>query len=103
MNKKSTRYQNGSLTIERRKTGHAVWVYRWREEDAKGDYTRRKRIIGTKTDFPTKALAKREVDGLRLEINTEANSTSKLTVDEVIEHFVLTELCESNSKTVRTK
>jgi integrase len=99
----STRYQNGSLTIERRKSGLAVWVYRWREEDAKGDYTRRKRLVGTKEDFPTKALAKREVDGLRIEINNEANSLSKMTIHELIEHFILTELCESNPKTMRTK
>jgi integrase len=103
MSTTSTRYQNGSLTIERRKSGLAVWVYRWREEDAQGNETRRKRIVGTKTEFPTKALAKREVDGLRLEINREVNSTSRLTVDEVIEHYTLTELCETNAKTTRTK
>lgn len=98
-----TRYQAGSLTIERRKNGAAVWVYRWREEDASGTFTRRKRIVGTKTEYPTKALARHAVDGLRLEINVETSTTSILTVDELIQHYRETELSEQNSKTIRTK
>lgn len=98
-----TRYQAGSLTIERRKNGSAVWIYRWREEESPGNFTRRKRIVGTKAEYPTKAQAKRAVDGLRLEINMEASSTSVLSVDELIEHYRQTELSDANAKTARTK
>ena len=103
MNNTRNRYQHGSLTIERRKSGLAVWVYRWREEDSQGRFTRRKRIIGSKAEFPTKASAKRAMDGLRLEINSEANSISSMTVHELIEHYRQTELSDENSKTHRTK
>jgi len=104
MNLKRTRYQQGSLTIERRKTG-AVWVYRWRETRPDGTAIRRKQMIGTKAEFPSRASALRAVDGLRLEINTEAESTriAPMTVDEVIEHYSLIELSDSNPKTTRTK
>ena len=100
MNNTRNRYQHGSLTIERRKSGLAVWVYRWREEDSQGRFTRRKRIIGGEMDFPTKAAGKRAMDGLRLEINSEANSISSMTVHELIEHYRQTELSDENSKTI---
>lgn len=98
-----TRYQAGSLTIERRKNGPSVWVYRWREEEAPGRFTRRKQIVGTKEDFPNKAAAQRAVEGLRMEINLEVSSISVLTVDELIEHYRHAELSEDNAKTKRTK
>lgn len=98
-----TRYQAGSLTIECRSHGPAVWAYRWREADASGKLIRRKQIVGTKAQFPTRALAKRAVDGLRLEINNEVSTLSQLTVNELIEHFIQTELSEDNPKTMRTK
>jgi len=70
---KTTRagYQDGSLTREARKHGPAVWIFRWRDESR----ARRKVIVGTVTEFPTKALAKQAVEsqGLRSNINREAS------------------------------
>jgi integrase len=105
MNLTRTRYQQGSLTIERRKNGAAVWVYRWRTVRPDGSYIRRKQIIGTKVEFPSKATARRAVAGLRIEINTESDSVigGPKTVEELIDHYTLTELSDSNSKTTRTK
>ena len=40
-----------------RKTGPAVWVYRWRETDEHGERCLRKKIIGTAQQFPNKAQA----------------------------------------------
>ena len=37
-----TRYQEGSLRLEERKRGPAVWVYRWWEKDTEGKPVRRK-------------------------------------------------------------
>jgi hypothetical protein len=37
-----TRYQHGSLVLEERKRGPAVWVYRWWERDINGKPVRRK-------------------------------------------------------------
>jgi hypothetical protein len=39
------RYQNGSLTREKRKHGPDVWVFRWREDTPTGR-AKRKEIVG---------------------------------------------------------
>jgi integrase len=88
------------LIIEERKNGPEVWVYRWRDGT-----TRRKRIIGTKTQLPTRTAALNAVNGLRLDINLQAvgNAPAPLTISQLIEHYTLIELSEDASKTQRTK
>ncbi|MGD0443164.1 MAG: site-specific integrase [Edaphobacter sp.] len=103
MNLKRTRYQQGSLTIERRKNGAAVWVYRWRKVKPDGTYIRHKQIIGTKVEFTSKAAALRAVSGLRIEINSESDSAGPTTIEQLIDHYTLTELSDANPKTTRTK
>jgi integrase len=103
MNLTRTRYQSGSLTTEGRRNGKAVWVYRWRENQSDGTTVRRKQIIGTKAQYPTRSAALKAIDGLRLDINVEATNSSPLTLDEVIAHYKEVELVETNSKTTRTK
>src|SRR5579863_10577648 len=97
------RYQHGSLTTEKRKTGNAVWVYRWRESDTSGTTVQRKRIIGSKTDYPTKSAALKAVEGLKLDINIEVTNAGPTLVSELISHYVGIELADSNGKTQRTK
>lgn len=98
------RYQHGSLTIEKRKTGPPVWVYRWREMHQTGKTIQRKRIVGTKAEYPTKSMALKAVDGLRLEVNVGAfTDSTPITVDQVIAHYKETELADTNRKTARTK
>lgn len=97
------RYQRGSLTRESRNNSPDVWVYRWREPRHGGGTIQRKKIVGTKKQYPTEAAAWRAVDGLRLDINAEAVSVSDVTVDEVIAHYKNIELADTNSKTTRTK
>jgi len=92
-----TRFQQGSLTIEPRKNGPDVWVYRWREGT-----TRRKRMIGTKTKFPTQTAALKAVNGLQLDINSGSSTPTQLTVSQLIDHYKLTELAESKPKTALT-
>jgi integrase len=97
------RYQKGSLTIEKRKTGSSVWVYSWREPGPNNSRVQRKRHIGTKQEYPTKSSALKAVEGLQLEINAEAVSSAPLTVAQVIAHYKDVELRDSSSKTARTK
>ena len=97
------RFQQGSLTIEERRTGHNVWIYRWRELGVDGKTVQRKKIIGTKQDYPTKSAAHLAVEGLRLDINIEAANTVPLTIDQVTAHYKEFELSDLNSKAVRTK
>ena len=69
------RYQQGSLTVEKRKNGPDVWVYRWRERQGTAT-TLRKRIVGTKATHPTKAAAAKAVHGMKLDINRELSPAS---------------------------
>jgi integrase len=103
MRHRRERYQAGSLTIEKRKTGPAVWAYSWRETASNGSTTQRKRIIGNKQEYPTKAAAWKAVEALQLDINADTASKSLLTVAQVIGHYKETELSDGNSKTTRTK
>jgi integrase len=100
---KRDRYQRGSLTSESRKNGPDVWGYRWREATGNGQTTQRKRIIGTKKEYPTESAAWKAVDALRLDINAEAVSTSPLTIRELAEHYKAKELTEGVSKTTKTR
>ena len=100
------RYQHGSLTTEKRKTGPAVWVYRWREATTDGEQVNRKVVVGTKITFPTKSSALSAVQGMQLEINKEtpAGIYKPLSIGQLVLHYRETELAESNSnKTIRTK
>ncbi|MBN9616191.1 MAG: hypothetical protein BGO25_12090 [Acidobacteriales bacterium 59-55] len=93
------------MTIEKRKNADKVWVYRWRETVASDRTLRRKQIVGSKTQFPTKAAAMLAVAGLQLDVNTEAAASGlpQMTIDQFIEYYRRAELNEANAKTARTK
>jgi len=97
------RFQHGCLTIEKRKNGPGVWVYRWRQLDNEANTILRKKIVGDKQKYPTKSAALKAVEGLRLDINAEAVTAAPLTVDQIIAHYKDIELADTNSKTARTK
>jgi integrase len=100
MDLKRNRYQNGSLTIEKRKRGPRIWVYRWREPGPNHTQIRRKIVVGTTDEFKTHAAAKKAVDGLRLEVNVEGPivTARTLTVRELVAHFQETELCVGSTR-----
>lgn len=102
---KRVRYQNGSISLESRKSGPPVWVYRWRETNTDGRRVKRKQVVGTKAEFSTKTAAMRAVDGLKLDINSEsvAVNPTQFTVAQLLEHYRRIELSENRSKTARTK
>src|SRR5215831_12405642 len=64
-----TRYQEGSLSLEPRKRGPAVWVYRWWQKSTEGKPVRRKAQLGNLEEFPTESRAQAAADSLRLTIN----------------------------------
>jgi hypothetical protein len=97
------RYQHGSLTTEKRKNGQSVWVYRWRESNCGANIVQRKKIVGTKQEYPTKSVALKAVEGLQLDINVEVHTTAPLIVDQIIVHYTDIELADTNCKTARTK
>ncbi|ADV80970.1 tyrosine-type recombinase/integrase [Terriglobus saanensis] len=104
MNHTRARYQQGSLTREKRQNGSDVWVYRWRENGSSGQRINRKRIVGTVADLRSKAAAQKLVEGLRLDINAIVQTAPhSYTVAELITHYLETELAEKANKTALTR
>ena len=89
-----TRYQQGNLTLEERKRGPAVWVYRWWERDINGKRTRRKVQIGTLEQYPNESKAQAAADALRLTINHQPrrNEPPHASVNVLWEHYSTEEL-----------
>jgi integrase len=92
------RYQHGSLTIEKRKTGPDVYVYRFREGTSK-----RKIILGSVKEL-TKTKAQRKAQEYRQQANDPtAKTDSLLTVAQLVNHYIECELGESASKSAKVK
>ncbi len=89
-----TRYQQGSLVLEERKKGPAVWVYRWWEKDINGKPVRRKLQIGSSVQYSTESAAQAAADALRLTINNPSNRRTlrQTTVTTLWEHYCREEL-----------
>lgn len=90
---KRERFKAGSLTREERKSGPAVWVYRWKDGQI-----RRKQILGTVKEL-NKTQAQKKADEYRQLANTpQQERGSDLTVAELVEHYKERELGESSGK-----
>ena len=89
-----TRYQQGSLTLEKRKRGSAVWVYRWWENDITGKPIRRKVQLGDLERYPNESAACAAADALRLTINNHSTrkNLQKTTLNTLWEHYRREEL-----------
>ena len=66
---KRTRYQYGSVEIDKRVTGPDVWLYRWWEPISDGRRKRRGFTVGTVEQYKTEAHALKAAEGMRLMIN----------------------------------
>lgn len=90
-----------------RKEGPAVWTYRWRETNEHGKRCLRKQVIGTATQYPTKALASSAIEPLKLMVNRQGfqRMAGPRTFSALVEHYRLKELPEDNHerKTKKTK
>jgi hypothetical protein len=71
-------------------------VLLWREENAKGDRLRCTAIIGAIEEYPNERLAWEAASGLRLHINLDHNRKRNviqpISIGDLIDHYVLTEL-----------
>jgi integrase len=103
MNHTRKSYQHGSLTIEKRKKGPSVWVYRWRERSERSS-VKRKQILGTTKEL-TKTQAQRKADLYKQTANDPiaVASSPLLTVTELVNHYTERELCESNGKSAKVR
>lgn len=82
-----TRYQNGCLVREKRKSGPAVWIFRYRD----AQNVHRKHIVGTVEEYKTKADAKRATEQLRVNLNINNPDWRPVTVAELVEHYITKE------------
>lgn len=99
-------HQSGSLTIERRASGHPVWIFRWRELGPDGNRIQRKMILGGTKQFPTKAKAEKAAASLRLDISKEQPERAKatLTLAQLVSHYTDHELNEERpTKSFKTR
>jgi hypothetical protein len=102
------RYQHGFFSRHQRKKGPEVWVYRWRDIDAKGKPKMRALVIGSVKQYPTETAAWKAVSTLRLDVNHHTSRPEGLpeTFEQLVEHYRLIELDlekESERKVVQTK
>jgi integrase len=84
-----TRYQEGSLALEARKRGPAVWVYRWWEKDTEGKPVRRKAQLGNLEEYPNESRAQSAADALRLTINekTPRQQLKEISIATLVQHY----------------
>jgi integrase len=95
------RYQQGSLTIEARKTGPSVWAYRWREKTDTGTI-KRKVILGTIKEL-SKTQAQRKSDLHRVTRPQSSEGANILSVADLVDHYTKYELCESSGKALKVR
>ena len=94
------RYQQGSLTVLKRKSGPAVWVFRWYETQSDGRKVYRKSVVGTVDVLKTEADARRRIDALRITINqeTSAAKTQQVNFEMLVAHYLEKELPEDATR-----
>jgi integrase len=94
------RYQSGSLTKEKRRSGPAVWIFRWRENAPHGRVNR-KVVVGTVEQFPTKTAARKASELLRASVIAD-NPAVPVTVTQLVKHYTDNELPNKAHSTQRT-
>src|SRR5437588_8840370 len=86
------RYQLGTVYLEERKFGPAVWVYRYYENG------RRKKVrIGTLEEYATRAEAMKAAEVLRMNANPARPAARAVTFGAVIGRYRREELPERKS------
>jgi integrase len=96
-----TRYQQGSVQREKRRSGPDVWVYRWYEVGSDGASKYRKAIVGTVLTLPTEVAALKAAHALRIDANqqTPQAESGPGTIAELVAHYRLKELTgDSNGR-----
>jgi integrase len=85
--KRRSTYQYGTLVLEKRSRGPNVWVYRYFEIE-NGKKRRRKSVVGTQEEYPTRSAAERAAEHLRLSANAEINKYECPTMRGLIDRYI---------------
>src|ERR1700737_2801917 len=81
------RYQFGWLELRKRRRGPSVWIWRCRSTDPKGRREKDSVIIGDVRRYPTKALAWKAAEGLRLTANRD-NPGAQVTLAALVDRYM---------------
>ena len=87
------RYQFGWLELRKRKKGPSVWLWRYRSTDSDGRRDKGAVVIGDVEQYPTKALAWKAAEGLRLTVNRN-NPGAHVTFGALIDRYMREQLPE---------
>ncbi|HET8924384.1 MAG TPA: site-specific integrase [Candidatus Acidoferrum sp.] len=82
-----SRYQFGWLELRKRKRRPSVWLWRYRSTDSGGNRDKDAVVIGDVEQYPTKALAWKAAEGLRLSVNRE-NPGTQVTFRALIDRYL---------------
>jgi integrase len=97
---KRTRYQYGSVEIDKRVTGPDVWIYRWRETTSDGRKKRRGFTVGTVEQYRTEAHALKAAEGMRLLINDGVAAREPVLFCGVLDRFLLEQKQEQEAEQI---
>jgi len=97
---KRTRYQYGSVEIDKRVTGPDVWIYRWRETTSDGRKKRRGFTVGTVEQYKTEAHALKAAEGMRLLINDGVAAREPVLFCGVLDRFLLEQKQEQEAEQI---
>jgi len=92
--------QDGSVTVDQRKRGPAVWCFRWREAGPDGRRIHRRIVLGTADELRSIASARQRVVGLSHEINLHDVRIRResIALADLSRHFQQRELADRNPR-----
>ncbi len=97
---KRTRYQYGSVEIDKRVTGPDVWLYRWRETTSDGRRKRRGFTVGTVVQYKTETHALKAAEGMRLMINDGVQRREPVLFCGLLDRFLLDQKQEQEAEQI---
>jgi len=92
-------YQHGWIEIRPSKKDGLEFVYRWRERNPDGGYTKRSEVIGPVSMIKTEANAWRVIEHRKLELNADRFHGSAVTIGMLVNRYLETELAELRHST----
>ena len=89
-----SRYQQGSVQREARRSGPDVWIFRWYETGSDGKSKYRKAIVGTVSTLANEASALKAAQALRIDANQQTPQLDggPNTIVALVAHYRLKEL-----------
>jgi integrase len=95
-----TRYQYGSVEIDKRVTGPDVWIYRWWEPTANGRKKRRGLTVGTVEKYKTEAQALKAAEGIRLMANDGIFVRERVHFCGILDRFLIEQKQEQEAEQI---